>query len=94
MSEDRDMNFGGALHKSASIKSGLVVALHYREPSAGHLVNSAEFLGRRFHDCRCASAGSESSPFINSWPRLNFRKKADRADTFCHPQAAIIISNE
>ena len=90
-----DFNLEGALHKSALIKSGEVVSLHGREPSAVHLVNSAEFLGRRFLIIgRRASAGSESSPFINSWPRLNFRKKANEVDTFCHPQAAILISNE
>ena len=89
-----DLNLEGAVHESALIKLGEVVSLHGREPSAVHLVNSAEFLGRRSNNRRCASAGSESIPFINSWPRLNFRKKANEVDTFCHPQAAILISNE
>ena len=39
-----DLNLGGAVHKSALIKSGLFLALHCRVPSAVHLVNSAEFL--------------------------------------------------
>ena len=52
-----DLNLGGAVHKSALIKSGLLLALHCRVPSAVHLVNSAEFLGAPECDNRAPRRG-------------------------------------